>query len=64
MTTFTVGTQQTLPIWILSNLSRPNQLPIVNVVAVAVILLSTIPVYIAQRLTTEGAAVRGGGGRL
>jgi putative spermidine/putrescine transport system permease protein len=64
VTTFTAGTQQTLPIWILSNLSRPNQLPIVNVVAVAVILFSTIPVYIAQRLTSEGAAARGGGGRL
>jgi putative spermidine/putrescine transport system permease protein len=53
VTTFTAGSQQTLPIWIFTNLSRPNQLPIVNVVAVLVVLASAIPVYIAQRLTTE-----------
>jgi putative spermidine/putrescine transport system permease protein len=53
VTTFTAGDQQTLPIWIFANLSRPNQLPIVNVVAVLVVLGSAIPVYIAQRLTTE-----------
>ncbi|HEX8205281.1 MAG TPA: ABC transporter permease [Solirubrobacteraceae bacterium] len=65
VTTFTAGPDQTLPIWILSNLSRPNQLPIVNVVAVFVILLSIIPVLIAQRLTgdTEGGVVPGAGGR-
>jgi putative spermidine/putrescine transport system permease protein len=59
VTTFTAGPDQTLPIWILSNLSRPNQLPVVNVVAVFVILLSFIPVYLAQRLTRdeEGGAV-------
>ena len=32
VTTFTAGSQETLPIWIFSNYSRPNQLPIVNVV--------------------------------
>jgi putative spermidine/putrescine transport system permease protein len=53
VTTFTAGGQQTLPIWILSNLSRPNQLPIVNVVGVLVIVLSAIPVYVAQRLTQD-----------
>jgi putative spermidine/putrescine transport system permease protein len=54
VTTFTVGTgEQTLPIWIFSNLFRPNQVPIVNVVAVLVILLSMIPVYLAHRLTRE-----------
>jgi putative spermidine/putrescine transport system permease protein len=55
VTTFTAGADQTLPIWIFSNLSRPNQLPVVNVVAVVLILLSVIPVYIAQRLSTERA---------
>src|SRR4030081_910249 len=30
VTTFTAGANQTLPIWIFSNISRPNQLPIVN----------------------------------
>jgi putative spermidine/putrescine transport system permease protein len=53
VTTFTAGSQETLPIWILTNLSRPNQLPIVNVVGILVILLSAIPVYIAQRLTRD-----------
>jgi putative spermidine/putrescine transport system permease protein len=61
VTNFTAGDQQTLPLWIFTNLSRPNQLPIVNVVAVLVVLLSAIPVYIAQRLTQEptGAAAPG-----
>jgi putative spermidine/putrescine transport system permease protein len=55
VTTFTAGADQTLPIWILNNLSRPNQLPIVNVVAVFVILLSMIPVYIAAKLSSDTA---------
>jgi putative spermidine/putrescine transport system permease protein len=53
VTTFTAGPDETLPIWILSNLSRPNQLPVVNVVAVFVILLSFIPVWLAQRVTSD-----------
>jgi putative spermidine/putrescine transport system permease protein len=57
VTTFTAGPDQTLPIWILNNLSRPNQLPVVNVVAVVLILLSVIPVYLAQRLSSETAGV-------
>jgi putative spermidine/putrescine transport system permease protein len=58
VTLFTIGGQKTLPIWIFDNLFRPNQLPIVNVVAVILILLSMIPVYLAHRLTREeeGAA--------
>ena len=65
VTTFTAGADQTLPIWILNNLSRPNQLPIVNVVAVFVILLSMIPVYFASKLSSEsagGGATGGAGG--
>src|SRR3954452_20556209 len=61
VTTFTAGDRQTLPIWILTNLSRPNQLPVVNVVGVVVILLSIVPVYIAQRITADpvsGAAAQ------
>jgi putative spermidine/putrescine transport system permease protein len=53
VTRFTSGGQETLPLWILTNLSRPNQLPIVNVVAIGVVLLSAIPVYLAQRLSQE-----------
>jgi putative spermidine/putrescine transport system permease protein len=66
VTTFTAGQDETLPIWILANLSRPRQLPIVNVVAVLAILLSLIPVWIAQRITadpvTAGAARAEAGG--
>jgi putative spermidine/putrescine transport system permease protein len=57
VTTFTAGPDFTLPIWILNNLSRPNQLPVVNVVAVVLILLSTIPVYLATRLSRDTGAV-------
>jgi putative spermidine/putrescine transport system permease protein len=61
VTTFTLGTGlETLPIWILNNLFRPNQTPVVNVVAAILILVSTIPVYLAQRLSGDTA----GGGRL
>ena len=59
VTTFTAGTDQTLPIWIFSNLSRPNQLPIVNAVAAIVILLTAIPVYLAHRLTRDESVVTG-----
>jgi putative spermidine/putrescine transport system permease protein len=59
VTTFTAGADQTLPIWILTNLSRPNQLPIVNVVAVFVILLSAVPVYLAQRLSRDTSGIAG-----
>ncbi|MET0306004.1 MAG: ABC transporter permease [Solirubrobacterales bacterium] len=64
VTTFTLGaSEETLPIWIFRNLFRPNQLPIVNAVAVIVILISIIPVYLAHRLTREegGAATAKGG---
>jgi len=64
VTTFTLGAgEETLPIWIFRNLFRPNQLPIVNAVAVIVVLISIIPVYLAHRLTREeggAAAARGG----
>jgi putative spermidine/putrescine transport system permease protein len=61
VTVFTIGAgDETLPIWILNNFSRPNQLPIVNVVAVLVILISIIPVYLAHRMTREEGAPEGG----
>jgi putative spermidine/putrescine transport system permease protein len=63
VTVFTIGVgEETLPQWLLNNFSRPQQLPIVNAVAVIVILLSIIPVYLAHRLTRdeeEAAAARG-----
>ena len=59
VTTFTTGGQRTVPIYILNLLQRDPS-PVVNVVAVIVIALSTIPVYIATRLTGETGAVAGG----
>jgi putative spermidine/putrescine transport system permease protein len=50
VTIFTSGAQQTLPIWIFTNFARPRELPVVNVVALFVILASIIPVWIAQRV--------------
>jgi putative spermidine/putrescine transport system permease protein len=50
VTVFTSGSDQTLPIWIFTNLARPQQLPVINVVAFVVILISIVPVYGAQRL--------------
>jgi putative spermidine/putrescine transport system permease protein len=46
----------TLPLWILKEMARPNQASVVNVVATVVILLSLIPVYISQRLAREDDA--------
>jgi putative spermidine/putrescine transport system permease protein len=61
VTTFTTGGgERTIPIWILQNYSRTSGLPIVNAVALILILLSVIPVYLAQRLAgAESAAGRG-----
>ena len=53
VTTFTAGVDdQTLPIWIFQNMFRPNQAPVVNVVAAALVLLSAIPIWLAQRLSS------------
>jgi putative spermidine/putrescine transport system permease protein len=61
VTTFTIGQEQTLPIWIFANYARPNQLPIVNVVGLLVILLSIIPVYFANRLSQDPIGAPAGG---
>jgi putative spermidine/putrescine transport system permease protein len=58
VTTFTAGAGvETLPIWIFNNLFRPNQAPIVNVVAAALIVASVVPVYIAQRISGDTRAI-------
>jgi putative spermidine/putrescine transport system permease protein len=60
VTTFTAGASvQTLPLWIFSNLARPNQAPVVAVVAAILIVISIIPVWLAQRVSSDTA-----GGRL
>jgi putative spermidine/putrescine transport system permease protein len=53
VTTFTAGTQNTLPIWIFGNIRLGQQLPQVNVVVLFVILISVIPVALARRLTRD-----------
>jgi putative spermidine/putrescine transport system permease protein len=53
VTIFTSGAIQTLPIWMYATLFRPTELPIVNVVALFVILISVIPIYFAQRLAGD-----------
>jgi putative spermidine/putrescine transport system permease protein len=68
VTNFTSGTQLTIPKFIFNNVRQPRNRPIVNVVAVALVLLSLIPVYFAQRLAGGAGLVgatassRGDGG--
>jgi putative spermidine/putrescine transport system permease protein len=61
VTTFTAGAQQqTLPIWIFNNLFRPNQAPIVNVIAAAMIMVSIVPVWLAQKLSGDAESLGAG----
>ena len=51
VTTFTAGNGvQTLPIWIFTNLFRPNQTPVINVIGTVLILASFVPIYLSQKL--------------
>jgi putative spermidine/putrescine transport system permease protein len=59
VTTFTAGQQQTLPIWIFSSLFRPRQRPVTNVVAMIVVLVTLVPIIIAQRLTRDTSGLTG-----
>ena len=54
VTTFTAGQQMTLPIWIFSQLTRPRDRPVTNVVALLVILITFIPILWANHLTRSG----------
>lgn len=57
VTTFTAGPGiQTLPIWIYNNMFRPNQAPIVNVVAATLVVFSIIPIYLSQRLSHDSSS--------
>jgi len=60
VTYFTAGAQETLPIFILDNIERGQQLPVVNVVALFVIAVTAIPVILAQRITSDTGIIRGG----
>lgn len=62
VTTFTAGQQTTLPIWMLTELVRPRQRPVTNVVAVFVIAATFIPILIAYYLT-RGTETESGTGK-
>jgi putative spermidine/putrescine transport system permease protein len=59
VTTFTAGNQQTLPIWIFSQMLKPRNRPITNVTALLVVLITAIPILIAQKITSEAADTEG-----
>lgn len=60
VTTFTAGNQQTLPIWIFSQMLKPRNRPITNVTALLVVLITAIPIIIAQRITSQTSDSEGG----
>lgn len=55
VTTFTAGQQMTLPIWIFSQLTRPRDRPVTNVVAMFVILITFLPIFFAQKISAGSA---------
>jgi putative spermidine/putrescine transport system permease protein len=58
VTTFTSGPGiETLPQWIFNNLFRPNQGPIINAVAAALLVAFILPVYLAMRMSDAPGAV-------
>ena len=57
VTNFTAGAgTQTIPMWILTAIQRPNELPVVNVLALVLVVVSVVPVWLAQRITGGEAA--------
>jgi putative spermidine/putrescine transport system permease protein len=61
VTTFTAGTERTLPIWLLNQLSKPRDTPITNVVAMMVMLATAPPILGAYYLTRDTDTVAGSG---
>ena len=59
VTTFTAGQQQTLPIWIYSQMLKPRNRPITNVTAFLVVLITALPVLFAQRLVARSSDSEG-----
>lgn len=55
VTTFTAGQQTTLPIWIFSQLTRPRDRPVTNVVAMLVMLITFLPIFFATRISTQSS---------
>ena len=59
VTTFTAGQQTTLPIWMFSELIRPRQRPITNVVAVFIMLITFIPIVFASYVASKTSESEG-----
>jgi putative spermidine/putrescine transport system permease protein len=55
VTTFTAGQQQTLPIWLYSQMLKPRNRPITNVTAMLMVLITFVPILLAQRLIAQSA---------
>jgi putative spermidine/putrescine transport system permease protein len=64
VTTFTAGLQQTLPIFILDNIKQGQQLPVINVIALFVIVVTVIPVALAQRVMRDTGVIRRGAAKV
>jgi len=62
VTNFLSGAELTLPKWIYNTIRLPKNRPAANAVALIVIVVSMIPVYVAQRLAGAGDT-SGGRGR-
>jgi len=58
VTTFTAGSQNTIPLLILGYIRLGQQLPVVNVIAFALIVLTSVPVLLAQRLMRDTGVLR------
>jgi putative spermidine/putrescine transport system permease protein len=60
VTYFTAGSNNTLPLLILGYIRQGQQLPVVNAIAFAIILVTVIPVALAQRLMRDTGVLRRG----
>lgn len=61
VTTFTAGHERTLPLWLLNQLGRPRDVPVTNVVALLVMLVTMLPILGAWWLTRDTDTVAGTG---
>ncbi len=57
VTTFTAGAQTTLPLWIFGAIRLGQHLPEVNVIVLAVIAMTAVPVVLAQRALGEAGTL-------
>lgn len=58
VTNFTAGPgTQTIPMWILAAIQRPTELPVVNVIALVLVVVSIVPVWLAQRISGDATGI-------